>query len=259
MIVVARPEEKLRLVAQDDHAAAAGELARRWRRPSRIPVSLWPRLLTAIRRHDEGWRQAERLPTLTPGGRPYSFKDLPTPEHLAIWRHTLDLVFADDVYAGLIVALHARWLYTHVAEVSDEHLADVQAFINCLNEEIATAVLRLDAGGSPEEKQAVRPQPLDAARRVLGLLDALSLMLVGGLPEASWDWLVSFNGEAHAINLSVENHTATLHPWPFDESAFDLTIPARQIDDRPYESSAELAKAIAAAPRADVTASIRPA
>ena len=47
-------------------------------------------------------------------------------------------------------------------------------------------------------------------------------------------------------------------PWPFREAAVELPVPARLVEDRPYEDGSDLRRAIDAAPRIGLAFTVRP-
>ncbi|MGC1273903.1 MAG: DUF3891 family protein [Planctomycetaceae bacterium] len=79
------------LISQVDHARLAGALAESWgnRRVAGLPLAEW--LVPAIRDHDEGWRNWEASPTVTAGGRPRTFTEMPTAEATVLWSVSIDV------------------------------------------------------------------------------------------------------------------------------------------------------------------------
>lgn len=247
MLVVRQNNDTLRLIRQPDHAQASGQLAARWRRPTVIPEAMWPRLVEGVRRHDVGWQDAETLPAVDEHGRPHSFKTLPLDEHMGIWRRGVALTVGGDAYVGLVVALHARWLYTelmHPAEGGE--VSHVQAFIEELDQWIDGAIQRL-AVGNTAERTAVEPAALTAARRLLGALDGLSLQLCGALPFGPFPEPVPYGERAERMSFVATAGGAAVSPWPFVDEAVTVTVAARDVPDRVYGDAAELGETLEAA------------
>jgi hypothetical protein len=84
------------LISQVDHAHLAADLAAAWGNDHvpRLPLAEW--LVPAIRDHDEGWRDWECTPTVTDGGRPRQFTEMPAAEATAIWSKSI-AICADGV------------------------------------------------------------------------------------------------------------------------------------------------------------------
>ena len=78
------------LIGQVDHAALAAALAESWGAEAYAPLVPREALLTAVRHHDDGWPEWERLPALDPAtGRPLNFTEMPTADTLDIWRRSI--------------------------------------------------------------------------------------------------------------------------------------------------------------------------
>ncbi len=178
MIVVDQPDGSLLLVRQRDHAAASGLIAQAWRRPTLVASQTWDRQIEAVRRHDDGWSAAEQSPLLDPDGRPFDFKSIPTPQHVALWRRSIELAAQDDPYVALLIAQHARWLYTTVGQDRIEDQRTAQRFADETAARIDGFIEQLSTG-SQAERAAVSPRGLGTARVLVAFFDALSLALVG--------------------------------------------------------------------------------
>ncbi|MEX0653233.1 MAG: DUF3891 family protein [Phycisphaeraceae bacterium] len=263
MIVTREDKHTLRIVHQPEHATLAGELAAQWRRPTGpegVPAPAWPGFVTAVRHHDDGWRAAERQPTLDPQGRPHTFKNLPTAEHAAIWQRSIALLSAEDAYAGLLVALHARWLYTHIDRGPAHDIGAAQTLVATLDQQIDARLAMLHRD-QPTLHAALAPEALDTARRLLGLLDALSLMLVGGLTPAGFPDPVAFDKRSATLAVNALDGKVgglTVTPWPFAGEAFDVAVDARFVPDQRYADASALVQTIDAAPPRRLTFRIRP-
>ena len=251
MIIVEQQNGTWRIVHQPDHARVSGELAQRWRRPDAIPQAIWPRFVEAVRRHDDGWFAAETEPAIDQVGQPYDFRSLPTPHHLALWRRSIQHVGNDDLYQGVIVALHGRWLYTHVVEVSEPHAEAAQAFLLEVDQYLDASIEKLRAG-VPALRQAVGPNELATARKLLGLFDAMSLMLIGALPADGFDASVPFGDREEKLTLTTTPTGITVAPWPFEEGDFEVVMPTRELAQQRFTGSADFAQKLAHATVRDV-------
>lgn len=244
MIIVDQPNETWRIVHQPDHARVSGELAQRWRRPNLLPQAIWPRFIEAVRRHDDGWFAAESEPAVDREGWPYNFRNLPTPHHLALWRRSIQHVGDDDLYQGVLIALHGRWLYTHIVEVSQSHAEAVQAFLREVDQYLDQAIDKLRQG-DPAQQQATGPNELAAARKLLGLFDAMSLMLVGALPTDGFDSPMPFGDREAKLTLTTTPAGMTVTPWPFETDDFEVVMPMRELPQQSFAGSADFAQKLA--------------
>lgn len=100
---------------------------------------------------------------------------------------------------ALLIAQHARWLYTHVGQETVEDQRRAQAFTDELGQWIDGCIEQL-TGGQSDEQAAVDPDALGAARSLLAFFDQASLSLIGALPAIDrtdplwfgmrpWSWM----------------------------------------------------------------------
>ena len=251
MIVLDAPDNSLLLIRQADHAASSAQMAGGWRRPGVIGASMWPRLVEAVRRHDDGWRAIEQPPPLDQNGRPYDFKSIHTPDHVAVWQASIDAAEDDDLYVALLIALHARWLYTHVNEDHIEQQAAAQAFVHDVTLRIDALIANL-AGGGADERAAVRPGPLSAARRLLGFFDALSLSLLGAIDwfdrMGPLDWadqsqtisLTHSDRRAHGGDEADHASKIDVRPWPFAADPVHISTAAVRLGRSRFDEPDQL-------------------
>ena len=229
---------------QPEHAELAGALARRWDRPRDLPEAAWSRLVEAVRRHDDGWAEAEREPAIDEKGRPHTFKSLPTAVHADIWRRGVNRLAAEDAYAGLLVALHGRWLYTSIARARERDDSAALSLLADLTERIDTLLSRLRAD-EPALEPALVPAALESARRLLGVLDAWSLMMLGGLAPGRFPEPVAFGQTTARLDIEPGDAAVRIAPWPFAEPGpFDVAVAARWIPARRYRNELDVASTL---------------
>lgn len=106
-MIVRDREDSWHVVLQPDHADLSAALAEAWQ--DRGPRH--DSLITAARRHDDGWAVWERSPLVDAGGKPVSFLDVDVPAHLAFYRAAVAAVTDEDPYAGLLVSMHGAGIY----------------------------------------------------------------------------------------------------------------------------------------------------
>jgi hypothetical protein len=91
------------LIAQPDHAALSGELARRIDSPC-FPA-LGDEVIQGIALHDEGWAKFDGSIQRN-GDRPLSFLEAPVPDFLAAWRGSIAEAENNSAIGGTIVSEH---------------------------------------------------------------------------------------------------------------------------------------------------------
>jgi len=243
LIVVDSPKDHLLLVHQADHAAASGLIAQRWQRPGDVTVDIWQRFIEAVRRHDDGWAQEERQPRLGAGGRPLDFKSIQTSDHVAVWERTLDHLEEEDPFKAVVVAQHARWLYTHLGQENIEDQRAATDFVASLSQRITRCLVAVRAGNE-EERCAVEPHALTRFRVLLGLFDRISLSLLGGLPWIRCIQKVAFGSFVTSISLQPVEGGIRINPWPFSGGSWRLLTATRDLPQRKFTCEADLANKI---------------
>jgi hypothetical protein len=253
MLVVERGSG-LRLIRQVDHAALSGDIALAWRAPRAIPGSFWPSFVEAVRHHDDGWETEDASPAVS-NGRPLDFKQTPVARHVAVWRRSMDLAGTRDVYQEIIVGNHARWLYTRFPRGdSGEDRKTAESFLEETRRRVEDRTEALRARGG-EARAASEPGSLEAARKLLSFLDALSLALLGGLPFFSrTEPLPHGDGEAvlSLKRIGPEDPRgagaagAAVAPWPFVPARVELRPRAFDPGAETFASPGDCARAMAA-------------
>ena len=242
MIVLDEPGGGLLVVRQADHAAASAQLAAAWQRPALLPAGVWLRFLWAVCHHDDGWKDAEARPALDARGYPLSFKSLPEPQHVAVWQRSIDLAQAHDTYAGLLVALHARWLYTHMpAKTTLKNGAAVARFLQNTNAWVDRGLASMVSQG-PGDRIAVEPRSLEVARALFLFFDWLSLLLAGALGSDPRTESLAFGPEASPLSIHFDGSQLDIQPWPFRIHDFHTHMFAVQLGQRRFRSPGELGR-----------------
>lgn len=257
MIVIHEPDNSLLLVRQRDHAASSTAMAEAWCRPEALAVPIWQRFIEAVRHHDDGWIESEKIPSLDEDGRPLDFKAIPTPHHVTVWRRGIDLAGRNDAYAALLIAQHARWLYTHFGKDTIEDQARAQKFTDELTTRMDRIIHDLSSG-TPCETSAVDPKNLATARTLLSFFDQWSLVLIGALPESESDQILLFNGTSAPLSIERRRDEVSVEPWPFMHGPWQLTTIATRLQQNTFTDTNALIQKIAVEPQTHLTWSIRP-
>jgi uncharacterized protein DUF3891 len=111
-LLISRRHDGLWLVTQPEHAALAGRLATQW---GNEQFSLGPSTASLVRaaaRHDDGWTVLDGAPLIAADeGRPAHFLEVPLAKTVGPYGEGVDLIYEDDVYAGVLASLHWAGLY----------------------------------------------------------------------------------------------------------------------------------------------------
>lgn len=210
------------LIEQHDHGRVSGEFARHWgeRLTPHEPT------LYAIANHDIAWQKLDgnvRWNEAT--GRPYSFVDYPVEPKMEAYREGLDLLEAQDPYAGCLCSMH------YGSFVRDAESAAEVRFREGENRRQE----RLKSAMSAEELEN-----LERNFRLLRTCDDLSLFVcLNELGRSDHPWYT--NGfEFMGTRLEPvweDRRTLRLDPNPLS-GAFDLSIPYLSVgkDRRPLGS-----------------------
>ena len=227
MIVRDRGED-WQLVLQTDHAELSGAFASAW--ADRGPHH--DSLVTAARRHDDGWAVWERSPLVDLDGAPVAFLDVHVPAHLAFYRAGIAAITDEDPYAGLLVSMHGAGIYRQRygtdTGLSLSRAAEVQPLVDAFVEE-------------QEMSHAERALAVPVADDVrwadyhrLQWLDRFSLAFC----MREWD-----SGEADPFDLGPYRFEplgpwrARIAPYPFLEPGARFTLALRRLPKRGWTQS----------------------
>lgn len=240
------------LVLQTDHAELCGQLARAWGgAPFARPRPL-ESVVTAARRHDDGWAVWELNPRLAPKQRnPQSFFEVPVPIHLAFYRAGVEVVAAEDPYAGLLVSMHLSGLYrsrygvtpTPGRQVADGERTLADAFV-AEEEERQSALAKQLAAEDAERWTNYRLlQVFDVVSLYFGLADC------EGGTEGGVEGVPTADGEEARIAIDpLGPWRVRFDPFPFMTSPARFTLRRRRVPKRAWSNDAEFRRDVAAAP-----------
>jgi hypothetical protein len=239
------------VITQPAHAWVAGQLARAWG-TARFPrPEPWEEVCVAAERHDDGWLAWEAAPTLNPAtGRPFSFREVPRTEHLAIWSTAGRTVLALGRYPALLVSLHGTGLYErHNPAPGPVDAAEaVQAFLD--QEQAFQTRLLTELRSGLYFAVHVAPDAIARNRRLIAVWDALSLAIcggqrdprrIGGVPTVDGETLLS------VLPDNSDPTRVAITPWPFAEEVVTLRFEGRRLPGR-FADEAAMRAALARAP-----------
>src|ERR1700761_8739053 len=177
------------LVTHVDHANLAGAFAEKWGNHLFRAPQPRERVLTGIRRHDDGWRMRDAQPQITRAGKPsafsvelvgkYSaFEEIDLVDYLAVRERAVRLVAERDPYAALLVSMHTYDLLSARADrrtIQPSQLPLLDDFLARQRELQGELRARLAADPALAPDQ-VAPARIDQHFRLLQACDNLSLL-----------------------------------------------------------------------------------
>lgn len=277
-MLVTRRADRLVLVTQPDHAAFAGWLAQHWGNDRFMVPAPREALVCAATHHDDGWLELDDRPTYNPDARrPAHFTELPLTESSGPYARGVESVYARDPHAGALVSMHFSGFYTSRwgaggGSSSDNPLAlEIVAaqearWMPALREAWGYRGRRseFDAGNwhAYEVLQAVdllslahglmdleRPggdEPLDVASTLASVDQPSGPRSVTSVPLRA-------GGPYVAITVTVtQPGRVQLDPYPLREPELEFSLALHELEDRPYASAEEAARAFHAAPVRDL-------
>jgi hypothetical protein len=239
------------VISQPAHAWVSGQIAAAW--GNRLTGDLSPRneVCLAAEQHDIGWLEWESHPTLNPvTGRPRTFRELPTLEHLSVWAPAGPTALVYGPYVALLVSKHGTGLYRFhdfnrdtpdEAEAARAFMARGAAF----EEQLLQIIIR-DSGNAAEDVRAA----IERNRKLVALWDAMSLAICGGAEGARSFDDVPAAGNSISLQLrQVDSASDHFHvgPWPFRSETVSLTYPGRMLKGT-FTSEAAMRQALEDAP-----------
>jgi hypothetical protein len=274
-MLVTRRADHLALITQPDHARLAGELGELWGNERFAVPAARRSLLIAATHHDDGWLGLDGRPEHNEqAARPAHFTEMPLRRTVGPYAEGVESVYARDLRAGALVGMHfsgfytGRWGLAAAAAPSDPLAADVVA----TQEARWTPALR-ESWGHRGPRSAFDAatwhayevlQALDLLSLALGLTD-LSRPSGDAAPISVTDTLrridpppgprvvpavpVAAGGEYLDLTLRVTAPwRVQVDPFPFAEPSFEASLVLRELEDRPYPTAGDGARAFHAAP-----------
>ncbi len=228
------------LIAQQDHARLAGQLAEHWGPNGFVPPAPREALLWAIYHHDDGWHDWDLSPRIDPqNGRPRSFFEMERSDSLAIWTRSIDNAARAGYLQAYTVAGHFSRLARRSAawRTDDPQQADVERFLDRTSESMAEWLLAWQA----EDAERHKPDIARLAVAQLQFFDSLSLWFccMTTLEAES----LEAPGAKRMELAPVDAARVEIDPWPLDVTSLALGVSGRSIPVGCYSSGAELAAA----------------
>ncbi|MBN1564227.1 MAG: DUF3891 family protein [Anaerolineae bacterium] len=238
------------LIQQMAHAYISGAIAAHW--IGNGTMSLAPRddLVLAATNHDAGWLDADRQPGLNDQGMPRTFTEMPLDQHFTIWRDSIEAVFFQSRYAGLLTSRHCTALYEQrlrfVADTPDDkaRIEDFLAYWHGWQDDQIAAM-----ADHPVYAPFVAPDRLAENVRLLQVWDYLSLLLgMSAVHEQTLDDIPFNSGVRGTLHIASQGlRGMTLDPYPLD-APLTLWIDAREVIGGPFDSASEFQTLLADVP-----------
>lgn len=228
-------EGGLLLFRQTDHALLSASFAAAWGNGTFPRLDRRTELLVAAARHDDGWAEWELAPTVREDGRPVDFIGIPVHEHVALYRHGIDLVEEEDPYAGLVVSMHGERLYTHpfypgmdprISKLEGRPRELAEGYVQWESNRQERLLAAIDNGGVRQEAEE--------AWRLLQIWDRLSLIVcmqpLGPGVEQTMPPARSLDGDVRIDVTGSEDGDVRLSPYPFAHEPCEFQIQAARTD-----------------------------
>ncbi len=262
------------LIRHPDHAALAGQFAQAWgndhfRKPE--PFVDWAE---GVRRHDDGWAERDRTPTITSAGKPSAFgadlvggytafEEIDLPEYLGVRGKAMEIVAGDNAYAAILISMHTCNLLTEHADrstIRPEQLVLLDEFVT--KQRHRQLELRAEAADSGRFSDAdLTVERLLENFRLLQACDNLSLLSCVDFekPATLLHSLPLNDGCTSGVTVQRSAlRTFRLDPWPFAVDSLELEIPGRPVSGDLFPNSKALQERYAAAPSTMLSVRIHP-
>jgi hypothetical protein len=221
--------------------------------------------------HDEGWREHDELPLYDPKKKaPLHWRDIEVPQHVVLYAEGIRRVIAQDPYAGLLASMHGAGIYTRrygtyqvkMTTISEAVRPVMETFV--AEQEAEQARLKRLVW-NPSQRRSEFERALWFQYELLQIWDRLSLFVCLNDPaRPAEDRLgpMPLTVGGPEVDLSVRmtgDGRIEAEPYPFDVPALDVTVPARWVPDRPYETAGDVRAALRAAQDATIRCRFVPA
>jgi hypothetical protein len=244
------------LVKHPDHAELAGAFAAAWGNAEFRKPEPRARVLVGISRHDDGWTVRDEHPVITRQGKPsafsrelvgkYSaFEEIDIEEYLAVRDRAVRIIADKDPYAGLLISMHTYSLLTEHADrttISPEGLALLDAFLE--SQRAYQCKLRAAIQDDVSLPKIAKTERMILEHfRLLQACDNLSLLacVAYELPATLLHPLPLNDGATAEVQVTpIGQREFRLSPWPFGKPLLRFSFPARHVEGKKFQSSADL-------------------
>ena len=244
-MILQQTADGLLLFRQTDHALLSGSFAAVWGSDAILVPPRPGSTIIAAARHDDGWGDWELAPRLKEDGSPVDFLGIPVHEHVALYRHGIDLVCEEDDFAGLVVSLHGQRLYTRpfhrgmkprIENLRGEQRRLAQVHVDHEHERQLSLAKRLDRDAIADAEECWR---------LVQVWDRMSLFVcmqpLNGNGSSSMPPMRGPSGDDLQLQInSTADGAMEIHPYPFGSTPLTFEIEASVLpgtswpDERAY-------------------------
>lgn len=263
MMVLPYDDRRLMLILQVDHSRITGWLAAHWGNDQFARPAPYAAMVLAAQEHDTGWWDWEIKPQLNAEGLPPdyigSIKHLGGKVWLDFYRHGIERLAEQDLYAGLIVSLHSDGLLTQgrglLPYMPDYKIyPEVQAFL--AEQENYRAGLMRQLTDSADYRDFLSDEKLWTNFKLMELYDQMGQFVCNRYPFNSTQ---RKNGPSNTMSnvpaptqpgqedtiltFDIKDEArAVVTPYPFDIDPLPVSFQARLVPRRPYANQSEFLK-----------------
>jgi len=239
------------LISQPAHAGLAAEIAQVWNRGDLTEMTQDQGFLAAVRRHDDGWDEWERFPTVdSQTGKPRDFTEMPMPVATEIWDRSIERSAGQSDWAGLWVSRHFCYLAEKATQNRKEGTNERGVLQRFLEEQQRRQTswrrsLRRDGD------DAVIRQREEQGYRGVQFFDRISLWLCCARRFSPVEFEVP-GGRAVRFTPCAGS-LIEIEPPSLTVDRLELCVPARRIPATPFADDAALRAAIRFSPAEELT------
>lgn len=222
------------VMTQPMHAWIAAQLARQWGNAAFSTFAPWEEVCLGAEQHDVGMTAWDQAPTLNlRTGRPYSFMNMPTREHITGWARAGRQALAQGRYPALLTSLHGTGLYERYHDWTRDTPEEARAARAYLNDEYAFQEWLLDTlRRDPVYAPYATDEVVARNRRLVAAWDRFSLALCHGVRTPMTIADVPAAARETSLTLApIENDplNVTVDPWPFRADTVRLVCEGRRL------------------------------
>jgi hypothetical protein len=267
-MLVTRRANRLMLITQPEHARLAGQLAAVWGNEQFTTPVPRDALITAATHHDDGWHELDGLPAYNEQARrPASFVEMPLERTVGPYGRGVESVYDRDPMAGALTGMHFSGFYTARWGIQGGSPVEHPLAVEVVETQEARWMPALREAWAYDGPRSEFDAHAWHAYEVLQALDVLSLGL--GLtdlevPSGDGELIpvtstlgmidqppgprvvpavpIAAGGQRVDLVLHVTNpYRVRVDPYPFAHSEFEVTVAARELEDRAYASADDVA------------------
>lgn len=238
------------LIDQHEHALLCGRIMSRWARDDSLGPGVSDEVGFALREHDNGWKDWDASPRVNgEDGYPRNFMEMDPAEQAGIWVSSFTAHRDTHPYASALIALHFGHFNEHNLIRRPGNPLGLET------RERIRGFVRETLGHEPcAEGLGGLPGTVGADLRILQTGDMISLALCHGWRDYRIDDPPASAGRPEGpLRLSSpDGFEFRLSPYPFVSDIMRVSVPARRLPRRMFESDAALRRELASAPVEDL-------